>query len=81
LLLPALLHSVQITRAIPNPSKQPRNYTYSINNPTNEPHQVKVRLTSLGWRHNSRECARTCARRTACFCNQSNGIARIRLLT
>jgi hypothetical protein len=43
--------------------------------------QAYVWLASLGWCHKSSECARSCARRSVCFCSLGGGVARIRLLS
>ena len=43
--------------------------------------QALVRLASLGWCCKSGECAKSCARRSVCFCNDSAGGGSIGLLT
>jgi hypothetical protein len=43
--------------------------------------QAQVTLASLGRCHKSGRCAKSCARRSLCFCSQSGGGAGIGLLT
>jgi len=43
--------------------------------------QLQVTLVSRDWCHNSGQCAKSCARRSVCFCSQSGGGATIGLLT
>jgi hypothetical protein len=35
--------------------------------------QAQVKIASRSWRHKSGECAKSCARESVCFCNQSSG--------
>jgi len=35
--------------------------------------QAQVNLANLGWYHESRECANSCAPRSTCVCSQSGG--------
>jgi len=35
---------------------------------------AQVMLASLGWCHKSWQCAKSCARRTACFCNRRDAV-------
>jgi hypothetical protein len=44
-------------------------------------HHAQAMLVSLGCCHKSGECAKSCARRSVCFCGQSGGGASIGLLT
>jgi hypothetical protein len=43
--------------------------------------QAQVRVGSLGWCHKSGECAKSCARRSVCFCSQSSAGISTGLLT
>jgi hypothetical protein len=43
--------------------------------------QAKVKLPSVGCCHKSEACAKSCARRSVCFCSQSGGGVSIILLT
>jgi len=43
--------------------------------------QAQVTLARLRWRHKQGECAKSCSRRSVCFCRQSSGGVSIRLLT
>jgi len=43
--------------------------------------QAQVKLANLDLCHKSGECAKSCARRSVCFCSQSVGGASIGLLT
>ena len=44
--------------------------------------QAQVMIASLGSCHRSGECAKSCVRRSACACNQSDGaVSSIRLVT
>jgi hypothetical protein len=43
--------------------------------------QAQLMLASLGSCHKSGECAKSCARRSVCFCSQNGGGASIGLLT
>jgi hypothetical protein len=43
--------------------------------------QAQATLASLSWCHKSGQCAKSCARRSVCFCSQSGGGASIGLLT
>jgi hypothetical protein len=43
--------------------------------------RAEVMLASLGWCHKLGECAKSCARRSVCFCHQSDRVVSTGLLT
>jgi hypothetical protein len=43
--------------------------------------QAQLTLASLGRCHKSADCAKSCARRSVCFCNTGSGAASIGLFT
>ena len=45
------------------------------------PLREQITSASLVWCHKSTECAKSCVRRSKCFCTQSGGGASIRLIT